>query len=228
MRNKANSIWRNRRSIIPVEEFDQFVELPENTDKLFEYIGGKIVEMPSNPYASEISSNLNYLVRSFLKQSTIKGYVTGEAGGYMVSGERYAPDVGFIYKAKGALAKSGYNPNPPDLAVEVDFPSTDASRDTLRIKIANYLAAGTMVWVVAAEAKHVEIYLPGEPVKVIGFDGALDGGDVLPGFTLAVKDIFPAKRRQDHDGGTRSALKLFVSLSALRLCVESFVFHPLR
>ncbi len=172
-------------------DFDQFVELPENADKLFEYIGGEIVEVPSNLYASLISARILGFIFMFLLQHDL-GYVSGEAGGYMVSGERYAPDVGFISKAKGAVAQRGYNPNPPDLAVEVDFPSTDASRDTLRIKIANFLAAGTMVWVVAAEVKHVEIYLPGEPVKVVGIDGTLDGGDVLPGFTLAVKDIFPA------------------------------------
>ena len=53
------------------------------------------------------------------------------------------------------LAKHGYNPNPPDLAVEVDFPSTDVSRDKLRVKIANYLAAGTVVWVVVVEPKRL-------------------------------------------------------------------------
>jgi hypothetical protein len=34
---------------------------------------------------------------------------------------------------------------------------------------------------------------PGQIVKKVGLDGTLDGGAVLPvpGFTLAVKDIFP-------------------------------------
>ncbi len=94
-------------------------------------------------------------------------------------------------KAKGEIAQRGYNPNPPDLAVEVDFPSTETSRDTLRIKIGNYLAAGTVVWVVNVEPKLVEVYAPGQPVKLLGVDDTLDGGDVLPGFTLSVKDIFP-------------------------------------
>jgi hypothetical protein len=29
-------------------------------------------------------------------------------------------------------------------------------------------------------------------MQVVGMDGVLDGGDVLPGLTLAVRDIFPA------------------------------------
>ncbi len=175
---------------LTVEDFDQLVELPENADRLLEYVGGEVVEVPSHLYASLISSRILGFIFIFLLQHDL-GYISGEAGGYMVSGERYAPDVGFISKAKGAIAQRGYNPNPPDLAVEVDFPSSDASLDTLRIKIGNYLAAGTVVWVVNVEQKLVEIYTPGQPVKLVGVNDTLDGDDVLPGFLLAVKDIFP-------------------------------------
>jgi len=37
----------------------------------------------------------------------------------------------------------------------------------------------------------VEVYTPGQ-ANIVGLDGILDGGDVLPGFALPVKDIFPA------------------------------------
>lgn len=37
-----------------VEEFDQFANLPENSDRILEYIGGEIVEVPSHPYASKV------------------------------------------------------------------------------------------------------------------------------------------------------------------------------
>jgi hypothetical protein len=59
------------------------------------------------------------------------------------------------------------------------------------IKVINYLAAGTIVWVVDPELKQVEICESGQPVKRVGFDETLDAGDVLPGFTLVIKDIFP-------------------------------------
>lgn len=180
-----------------VEDFDQVVEQPENADKLFEYIGGEIIEVPSNAYASKISSLILFFIMLFVREHHIEGHVTGEAGGYMVSGERYAPDVAFISAVKQpVLAKRGYNPAPPDLAVEVDFPSSDVSRAKLRIKIVNYLAAGTIVWVVNVEAKAIEVYIPGQPVKIVGIDGTIDGGDVLPGFTLAVKDVFPEQPKE--------------------------------
>lgn len=178
-----------------VEEFDEFAELPENADRLLEYIGREVVEVPSNAYASQISQIVAGEMYIFLKGKDL-GHLTGEAGGYMVSGERYAPDVAFISKAKQQeLARQGYNPNPPDLAVEVDFPSTYESQQNLNIKVANYLAAGTVIWVFKPEHKRVEIYAPGKPVEIFGIDGVLDGGDVLPGFKLAVKDIFPEENK---------------------------------
>jgi Uma2 family endonuclease len=175
---------------LTVEDFEAFTELPENADKLFEFIAGEIVEVPSNPYASKVGGLFFGEFYIFLKGKDL-GHLTGEAGGYMVNGERYAPDVAFISKAKQPmLAIQGYNPNPPDLAVEVDFPSTPKTQQIMRAKIFNYSAAGTVLWLVLPETKTVEVYIPGKPVKVHGMDGILDGGEVLPGFTLAVKDIF--------------------------------------
>lgn len=175
---------------VTVEEFDRFVELPENADRLFEYLGGEIVEVPSTPYASYIAGRILRRVAAFVEEHHL-GYTTGEAGGYVVSGEKYAPDVGYISTARQPkLAEEGYNPTPPDLAVEVDFPSTYQSQKSLRTKVVNYLAAGTLVWLVLPEAKEVEVYAPGQPKKTVGLDGALDGGHVLPGFRLAVKDVF--------------------------------------
>jgi Uma2 family endonuclease len=144
--------------------------------------------VPSNPYVSHIASLISAELVLFLKGKNL-GFVTGEAGGYMVSGERYAPDVAFLAKRKGPLAAKGYNPLPPDLAVEVL--SSAGERDKMRLKIANYLAAGTLIWVVDPDAQTVEVYTPGQRAQKIGIDEVLDGGDVLPGFTLAVKDIFP-------------------------------------
>lgn len=34
---------------------EAFVVRPENSEKRFEYIGGEIVEVPSNPFVSEIA-----------------------------------------------------------------------------------------------------------------------------------------------------------------------------
>src|SRR5690606_14294167 len=108
------------------------------------------------------------------------------------------PDVAFVSRVKqDKLVGEGYNPNPPDLAVEVVSPSDTDRR--LSIKIGNYLAAGTIVWVVYPASNEVEVYEPNTPVKILGLDDELDGGDLLPGFSLKLKAILdrPDKPAQD-------------------------------
>jgi Uma2 family endonuclease len=180
-----------QKTNVTVEEFERFVDLPENADKLFEYVAGEIVEVPSNPFASYVSGRIFRRVANHVEDNDL-GFTTGEAGGYMVSGERYAPDVAFISKYRQPqLAMSGYNPNPPDLAVEVDFPTSYASQEILRVKAVNYVLAGTLLWIVRPSTKTVEVYSPDKPVRILGIDDTLDGEDVLPGFTLPVREIFP-------------------------------------
>ena len=165
-----------------IDEFEAVVNAPENADRLFEFIGEEIVEVPSKPYSSQVAAFIIAALIMYLKSNPI-GHVTGEAGGYQIGDERYARTK------QDKLPHEGYNPNPPDLAVEVISPS-DTDRQ-LRIKVTNYLAAGTVVWVVDPGAKEVEVYRPGQVVQIIAEDGTLDGGELLPGFLLAVNEIFP-------------------------------------
>lgn len=177
---------------VTVEAFEAFIALPENADHRFELIGGEIVEVPSNPFVSKIAGLILTALNLFLRSHDL-GHVTGEAGGYWVNGERYAPDVAFIsYIRQPELARTGYNPNPPELAVEVisDLDNHEEQAN-LRRKLANYLTVGVLVWVVNPFDRYIEVYQPGKPVKVVDETGMLDGGDVLPGLTLAVKDILP-------------------------------------
>lgn len=174
---------------VPVEAFDQMAAAPENADRLLEYIGGEVVEVPSNPYSSYISSILIHFLLGFVLDQNL-GFVTGEQGGYMVSGERYAPDVAFLSFARQAeLAKTGYNLNPPELAVEVLSPTDTESQ--MMIKVANYLAAGTIVWVIDPSVRVVHVFRPGQPVQTLTENDTLRGEGVLNGFEISVLRLFP-------------------------------------
>jgi Uma2 family endonuclease len=174
---------------VTAEAFDQFVLLPENRDRNFELIAGEIVEVVSNSYSSLVSMLLGGRVSVFVFDHGL-GWVTGADGGYWVGDERYIPDAAYISKVRQPQpSHDAYNPNPPDLAIEVLSPSDD--RDDLRLKIVNYLNAGTTLWVVNPPLKTVEVYVPGQKPRVLTINDTLDGGAVLPGFTLAVKDVFP-------------------------------------
>jgi Uma2 family endonuclease len=177
------------QKLMTAEEFLTFVAMPENTERRLELVGGEAVEVVSNNFSSMIAATLLFCIKLHLRDNDLKGYVTGADGGYIVSGERYIPDVAYVSQEKQPHpSHEAWNPNPPDLAVEVLSP-TD-SEDKLRIKVGNYLAAETQVWVVKPEQKAVEVYIPGQPVQILGGADTLVGGNTLPGLKLPVKAIF--------------------------------------
>jgi Uma2 family endonuclease len=173
---------------LTAEEFDRFAVSPETGDRLFEYIGGEVVEVVSNQRSSAIAYRIGGALSAYLQQHEI-GFLTGADGGYMIGGERYIPDIAFVSQARQAEpTEEAYSPIPPDLVVEVLSPSN--SEKDIRVKVVNYLSAGAVVWVVDPEWKVVEVYTPNQVVKKVRLDGLLEGGNLLPGFKLAVKDIF--------------------------------------
>lgn len=171
-------------------DFDAFVRLPENSERTLEFIGGEIVEVPSNPLASKIAGLILTALNVYLREYDI-GHVTGADGGYMVGNERYVPDVAFIsYARQPELPASGYNPAPPDLAVEViSDPASGEEQQRLRFKVSHYTAAGTVVWVVNPVQQTVEVHEPGQPAQLVGRDGVLTAA-CLPGFALPLTAIF--------------------------------------
>lgn len=175
---------------LSLAEFESFTQLPENADRSWELVAGEIVEtMPSNPYCSYIAARILIRLGIYLLENDL-GFVTGEGGGYAVGEDVYAPDVGFIRRTRvHELARSGFNPVPPDLAIEVVSP-TDSERK-LRLKIFNYLSHGVHVWVVYPDDFTVEVYVPGGAVQVLARDAVLTVPDLLPGFELPVADVFP-------------------------------------
>lgn len=171
-----------------VEAFERFAELPQNRDKKLEWLDGEIIEVPSNPYSSKLAIRIAPPLLNFVDQHDL-GHVTGEQGGYIVAGARLAPDVAYISKTRQPeLETQTYNPNPPDLAVEVISPSDEP--DVLDRKLKKYIEAGVLVWVFDPSNRRVRVYTPDQREQVIEENGMLDGGDVLTGFKLALKDVF--------------------------------------
>jgi Uma2 family endonuclease len=174
---------------ITVEEFEEYANLPENADLRLEFIDGEIIEVPSNAYSSEIAALIITALVVFVKPRKL-GRVTGEGGGYKVAGARLAPDAAFISRERqAALDRQGYNSVAPDLAIEVMSPS-DKEED-LEKKLLKYAEAGVLVWVFRPERRVAQVHAPGQPMREIGIDGTLDGGTALPGFTLALHEVFP-------------------------------------
>lgn len=67
--------------------------------------------------------------------------------------------------------------------------SPNDSERKLLVKIGNYLAARTTAWVTYPDDEEVHIYAPGEADQVLTKGDTLDGGLVLPGFTLPLSKV---------------------------------------
>jgi Uma2 family endonuclease len=173
---------------ITVNEFDDWILLPENVDRDFEYIGGDVVEVVSHGKSSNVAVNIAAFIKLYLLNNPI-GWLTGADGGYMIGDQRYIPDVAFMSHTKQTNPPdAAYNPVSPDLAVEVISPSDSPAQ--LATKVTNYLLAGVVVWVADPGSRTIAVHTSGKAVDTFGVDDTLTGGDVLPGFEIAVQSLF--------------------------------------
>lgn len=101
-----------------------------------------------------------------------------------------APDIAFIRRDRLDEARTEkFIPIAPDLVVEVNSPGDTVS--AVAEKVQWWLRCGVrLVWVVDPKSKTVTAYHPDGSARVLQQEQTLDGGDVLPGFTLTLTAIF--------------------------------------
>jgi Uma2 family endonuclease len=177
------------RQTMTAQQFDKWANLPENVDWDYELIAGKIHHILTTPKASSLAAHLGALIYAYLEENDL-GHLTAANGGYQIGEERYMPDVGYISYARmpELLDEYGYILSVPELAVEVL--STTTSKREMLVKLGNYLAAGTVVWLVDPDEKQIDVCVPNEAVKNYKLEDTLDGGKVLEGFQLPLKKVF--------------------------------------
>lgn len=172
-------------------EFEQFIAAPENHDRRFELINGEIVEVSPTEEHATLAARISGEIYADLKQHPI-GRVGVEPRHKMPEDNHHAllPDVAFTSHERALpIVKRAAVPQLPDLAVEIKLP--DDSYMGKRDKAAYYLANGArMVWLVYPEKQFIEVYPPAVDLHVLMSEDTINGGDVLPGFTLPVRDVF--------------------------------------
>lgn len=170
--------------------------LPEHADKRLELSEGQLIEMsPSGGEHGGVAGEFFLHIKLFVREHDL-GYVTIAETGYVLyqnpSGRDIvrAPDVGFVAAARlpdGLPTR--YIPLAPDLAVEVISPTDTAAE--VQKKINEYLRYGTqIIWAAYPQIRTVVVHTP-QGAQTLDDAAMLDGGAVLPGFTLAVAAVFP-------------------------------------
>jgi Uma2 family endonuclease len=104
------------------------------------------------------------------------------------------PDLAIVLGDEGP--DETYLHRAPDLAIEIR--STEDSITWLLKKAGEYFANGSkLVWLVIPEEESVWVLTMGGTLEAFVKGETLGGGDVLPGFELAVDDLFPGPETND-------------------------------
>lgn len=103
-----------------------------------------------------------------------------------------APDFAFIAAGRipDDVSPAGYLDFAPDLVVEVVSPSDRAT--DVQEKVEQWLQADArMVLLLYPATRSMAVYRSPSDIRLLGRDDVFDGGDVLPGFSCRVSDLFP-------------------------------------
>ena len=181
---------------LSVEDFLEIANRPEYADCRVELVEGEIVTMSTvRSVHAEIEAHLIIKVGGYIHQHRLGRIYSGDAGFVL---ERNPDgrdtvrglDIAFISRAKAPEPlPNTWVEVAPDLAIEIMSPSNTVG-DT-NLKIDQLLRAGCpQVWIVHPDLRRVDVHsLAG--MRVYREGDMLSGGDILPGFELAVSDIFP-------------------------------------
>ncbi len=173
---------------------EDLLRLPDDGNQ-YELVRGKRICMGGTPARPAIvAANIGTLINVFVRQHRL-GVCGGADFGFLLASNPdtvRVPDFAFVRaeRVPAAGIPDGFWQGAPDLAIEVFSPSNRFT-DVLE-KVYEYLAAGArLVWVVEPEARKAMVFRPGAaPPLVLGEDGVLDGEDVLPGFTLPLREVW--------------------------------------
>jgi Uma2 family endonuclease len=161
------------------------------TGKEYELRRGELVEMPGLSYKhGVIVTRLDRYLDTFVSEQQL-GQVLSNTAFVFDPQNALRPDVAFVLKARLAgLDVNDAFPGPPDLAIEV-VSRTDVVFE-VDDKVADYLKVGVQqVWVVNPRSQLVFVYLPNvEKPLVLGSHDEIEGGTLLPGFSLKVTVLF--------------------------------------
>ena len=168
--------------------------LPDGGGKRYELVEGELREMvPAGARHGRVAANLTILLGQHVRTQRL-GIVLAAETGFRISRDPdtvRAPDVSFVSKERVPPEglPEGYWDLAPDLAVEVVSPSDTAAE--VQAKVQAWLEAGVrLVWVVYPGTRFVVVYGSLREISTLTATDALSGGDVVPGFSCSVGEIF--------------------------------------
>lgn len=168
------------------------IRLSHDENRGVELVDGTLVEKPVALRESVIASNLIVLLGNWGRPGKL-GLVSGEQGMIrMLTGNIRMPDVAFFRREDlpdGRLPPEAAPRLAPALAVEVLSASNTV--DEMRIKVREYFESGVkVVWMLDPPTETLRVYDAPDRFRQLTRDDTLDGGDLLPGLSARVGELF--------------------------------------
>jgi len=168
------------------------VEISARTDRSCELIDGVLLEKAMGTYESLIAATIASLLGQFVREHKL-GVVLGADGMLRLApGQIRIPDVSFISWNRlpnRKLPRTEVWSLAPNLAIEIV--SRGNTSQEMRRKLRDYFKSGVeLVWYVYPRKRQVVVFTaPTRRTQLVTGD-TLDGGKILPGFRIALEEIF--------------------------------------
>lgn len=181
-------------TLMTADEFERWIALPENDDRLLELIHGEVTEKMPTQEHGKIAAIIVALIWQFMVANGIKGHPAVEARFRRPQDpfNSRLPDVS-VHLTDAPVVKRGPVLQMPDLAIEVQSPHDRPSQ--MRSKALYYLQNGSqIVWLLYPADQKADVCTLDEngtlAITVVEPDGVLQAASVLPGFALSMKTLF--------------------------------------
>jgi Uma2 family endonuclease len=176
--------------------------LNNHEDRLYELVDGILVEKTVGLEESIIAGDILTILNVFVKPRRL-GRVAGADGTIQLDVNLVRiPDVAFFSLERlpgGEIPKEPIPLLVPDLAVEVISGSNTPKEMAEKLK--DYFEKGVgLVWLVRPKSRVVDVYTAPDQFTRLTVSMRLDGGDVLPGFSVPVGELFPTPKPPGDKG----------------------------
>jgi Uma2 family endonuclease len=155
--------------------------------------GELIVMSPTGTGTGDVDSELNYQLRSFMRETNAGVVFSSSTGFTLPDGSMRSPDAAFVRRSRwNALSEEDqrrFAPICPDFVIELRSPSDKLAE--LQVKMLIWIANGAEVaWLIDPLRKVVEVYRPGREPEVLEGGSSVEGEGPVAGFVLDLSRIW--------------------------------------
>ena len=162
-----------------------------NTEHPCELVNGTLVEKSMGLPEGFLGALILTFLNAFVLPRKLGIVVQADGMFRMSRGNIREPDVSFTRRERLPTPIPQVGGWCPDLCVEILSP--DNSETEMATKRNEYFASGCRrVWEIDPRTRTTVVYTSPEVSTTLAATDTLDGGDVLPGFTLSLAELFAA------------------------------------